>query len=730
MKRYLALMLVCALILGMIPGIFAAEGKEDAAPLTEEDYITADLMWEAVNEKEDLMLSKRAPVSDMVDALVQVVTVSPYYKEDSLIRNGDHFFWETIDGIPCGYSPRLAAMGREAEGDSALTGETVLTTSYATKGGSPGAKDVYLIQPYYGLDKDFTTQYVDEANNIARTLGGTATIYRTTGATVDKIADAMEKGAVVIFDSHGDTDYVNPDDSDDYVTEANTSYICLQTNAGLTEKDYEAVVGPYNTYYHAYYAGSYRDMKYYCVDGTVIANHMDKTAPNSILWMALCLSMTTDGLHAPLRAKGVEVAYGYSQSVTFDYDYAWEECFWSEMIKGKNVSQAISAMKNEVGLWDWCHASSYDTIAEAREMYCAFPIVVSSEDKYPGHGKVDDLQTVNSPWSLMEGCKHKNVTFVPEKPATCTGSGTLAYYKCNDCGKLYSDGTLTVLVALSDVSVLPLGHAYGEVVTPAACTTQGYTTYTCGLCGDTYTDHAVPATGHAYTLTITPPSCTAQGYTTYVCGNCGDSYMDDFTVPMGHSFAEGVCTVCGDEEANARPINPFIDVKEGDYYFDPVLWAVEAGITTGTTKNTFAPENSCTRAQVVTFLWRACGSPEPMSAVNPFTDVADGTYYYKAVLWAVEQGITTGTTATTFSPEDTCTRGQVATFLWRAQGRPAPAENAEPFSDVAENVYYYEPILWAVENNITQGTGKGRFSPENECTRGQIVTFLYRTLAN
>ena len=115
--------------------------------------------------------------------------------------------------------------------------------------------------------------------------------------------------------------------------------------------------------------------------------------------------------------------------------------------------------------------------------------------------------------------------------------------------------------------------------------------------------------------------------------------------------------------------------------------------------------------------------------VNPFTDVPETMYYYKAILWAVEQGITTGTSATTFSPESTCTRGQVATFLWRACGKPAPATGENPFSDVSSSVYYYEPILWAVEQGITNGTGNGKFSPEDSCTRGQIVTFLYRALA-
>ncbi len=174
---------------------------------------------------------------------------------------------------------------------------------------------------------------------------------------------------------------------------------------------------------------------------------------------------------------------------------------------------------------------------------------------------------------------------------------------------------------------------------------------------------------------------------------------------------------------------PFADVKEGDYFAQPVLWAVENNITNGTSANLFSPEKSCTRGQVVTFLWRAAGSPEPQTKDNPFTDVKENAYYYKAVLWAVENGITTGTGKGKFSPDNTCTRGQVATFLWRAQGEPAPANESNPFSDVGAKMYYYKAVLWAVEQGITTGTGKGKFSPDNTCTRGQIVTFLYRAMA-
>ena len=167
----------------------------------------------------------------------------------------------------------------------------------------------------------------------------------------------------------------------------------------------------------------------------------------------------------------------------------------------------------------------------------------------------------------------------------------------------------------------------------------------------------------------------------------------------------------------------FADVPASAYYADAVKWAVEQGITSGTSATTFSPNMSCTRAQIVTFLWRANGSPKADGA-NPFTDVSADAYYYDAVLWAVKQGITSGTSATTFSPDATVTRGQTVTFLYRAAG--APAVSGGSFADVATDAYYADAVAWAVKEGITSGTGGNSFSPDAPCTRGQIVTFLYR----
>lgn len=229
-----------------------------------------------------------------------------------------------------------------------------------------------------------------------------------------------------------------------------------------------------------------------------------------------------------------------------------------------------------------------------------------------------------------------------------------------------------------------------------------------------YDSYATPASGSEY-------SKTWSGNFSWNLDGTG------LTDPDGYadmSAAEILADLFGDAETQPSQ-KGFNDVKPGDYFYDAVNWAVEKGITTGTSATTFSPNTSCTRAQIVTFLWRASGSPEPKTASNPFTDVAANAYYCKAVLWAVENGITTGTSATTFSPGAPCTRAQGVTFLWRANGRKA-ASAAASFTDVASDAYYAPAVAWAAEQNVTGGVGNGLFSPDTTCTRAQIVSMLYR----
>ncbi len=229
---------------------------------------------------------------------------------------------------------------------------------------------------------------------------------------------------------------------------------------------------------------------------------------------------------------------------------------------------------------------------------------------------------------------------------------------------------------------------------------------------------------HDFKITVTAPTCSENGYTTYECTGCKEKFVGNETFKLGHDFVNGKCSVCG-------VVNPFTDLNakgEHIYYVDSILWASSNGITTGTSDTEFSPDASCTRAQVVTFLWRAAGKPEPSTSASPFTDIYEDSYYFKAVLWAVENGITTGTSNTEFSPEETCTRAQFVTFLWRYEGEPVCGDG-NPFTDLYSDAYYYKAVLWAAENGVAYGNGDGTFAPDDRCSRAQVVTFLARALA-
>lgn len=170
----------------------------------------------------------------------------------------------------------------------------------------------------------------------------------------------------------------------------------------------------------------------------------------------------------------------------------------------------------------------------------------------------------------------------------------------------------------------------------------------------------------------------------------------------------------------------FFDVSESDFYYDAVLWALEHKVTSGYNTEVFGSYDGCTRGQIVSFLWRIAGSPNVNGVKNTFKDVSEASYYYKAVLWAVKQGITYGYTEDTFAPEEKCTRSQMVSFLWRNAGKAAPGIKTNPFKDVNGTDYYYEPVLWAVENKITSGVSANSFAPNATCSRAEAVTFLYR----
>ena len=339
---------------------------------------------------------------------------------------------------------------------------------------------------------------------------------------------------------------------------------------------------------------------------------------------------------------------------------------------------------------------------------------------------------------------HKFDTYVPDNNATCTENGTKTASCIHHCGA-------------TDTVTIPgtaLGHDFKNYVSDnnATCTQDGTKTAVCSRgCGttDTVTDPK-SALGHIFKNYVSDnnATCTQDGTKTAFCSRgCGAT--DTVTDPgsaFGHTWGEWKTTkeptatstgeaerVCRNnpEHVEKKTLDklppPFTDVDPGAYYADPVSWAVSEGITSGTSPTTFSPNVGCSRAQVVTFLWRAKGSPEPVTRKNAFSDVKQDDYFFKAVLWAVENGITKGTSDHTFSPNDTCTRAQVVTFLWRAVSSPSPKATTHSFRDVKSGDYFLMPVIWAVENNVTKGTSNTTFSPGDKCTRAQVVTFLKRS---
>lgn len=262
-----------------------------------------------------------------------------------------------------------------------------------------------------------------------------------------------------------------------------------------------------------------------------------------------------------------------------------------------------------------------------------------------------------------------------------------------------------------------------------------------GLLNPEKYDIKIAATGNG-TMSITETTSTSNG------DLCSQTKYQDVSIRTETQYSlnyvqgrdagtltDGTSTIAPttqttnpDETTLSREQSPFPDVQDpGKYYYTPVLWAAANNITNGVEGGLFAPGNTCKREQVVTFLWRAMGSPEPTSTDCPFEDVAEGKYYYKAVLWAVENGITTGKSATRFAPKDTITRAEFVTFLWRTEGKPGYS-TSNPFYDVSSGSYYYDAVLWASENGVTTGKSTESFAPKDPCTRGQVVTFLYRDL--
>ena len=344
-----------------------------------------------------------------------------------------------------------------------------------------------------------------------------------------------------------------------------------------------------------------------------------------------------------------------------------------------------------------------------------------------------------------------DMTKTDAKEATCTEDGNNEYYTCSRCGGVFKDETGTQATAVEAETLKKLGHDWSNkngicARCDAKCTETHKPGTTCSVCHK-YTSYpyvpgapTYPATAPAVpngTVTVSPANASKGETVTittkpnegYELGSLAVKDASGDLLPLAdlgngkYSFVMPDGKVSVEAEFVKTAATSFADVPANAYFADAVKWAVDKGITNGLSDTMFGPYESCTRAQIVTFLWRAAGSPEPKTA-SSFTDVPASAYYAKAVAWAIENGITNGMTETTFAPDATCTRGQSVTFLHRAL--KGTASGSANFTDVKSDAFYADAINWAVANNVTNGTSNTTFSPNADCTRAEIVTFLYR----
>ncbi len=468
MKHILSLVLVLCMLLSLMSGMaLAAPVKaEEKTPrvLTEEDYVLTNRVWDEIHELEATLEEQNATRTQRIDAVAKLIQNSVNYVEGSLEMSSENMTWDTDEGIACMYTYDKEEDDREGTaGDiSPENLENYSFTSYVKKG-SPRGVDVYVLGPWYAYDSSFNNTYGvgyyrEFADNLAEATGGTATVYRNTAVTIDVVADCIEKGAMVMIDSHGTYAYK----SGRY-----RNYLRLSTGTGLTDADYSNG--------NAYYDSGYSHGPAWMVTGTAITNHMEKDAPNSFVWLGICSGMRYESMHKPLLERGVESCMGYSRTISFEWDRYWLSAFTAALAEGKDVAAAATAMKSKYGKWDRNTEYAYNTIDKAKNNEKAFPIFVSDKDAYPASNTqaeypsaVQIIQSVYSNWRLF--CEHNNgSTFTPGVEATCTTAGNKEHYSCNICKTAFADAAMTTPISAADVTIPALGHT----------TTSGV----CGRCG-------------------------------------------------------------------------------------------------------------------------------------------------------------------------------------------------------------------------------------------------------
>ncbi len=326
-------------------------------------------------------------------------------------------------------------------------------------------------------------------------------------------------------------------------------------------------------------------------------------------------------------------------------------------------------------------------------------------------------------------CDHATLTPTAAVEATCTAEGNIAYWTCDNCGRIFSDAEATTEITLAETVIEKIAHTPAEAVkeneVAATCTAEGSydEVVYCSVCGTeiSRTAKTVEKTAHTWgEWTVTKEATyDEEGSREHTCSVCGTKETE--VIPKKtHSSGKDKDTTPAVELVTYK--DQFKDVSKDDYFYEPVKWAFEKEITAGVTEDLFGVGQGCTRAHVVTFLWAAAGKNE-VSTEIPFTDVAKDAYYAKAVAWAYSKGITAGTSVDAFSPDVTITRAQAITMLWVYMGCPEAAE-AATFTDVPADAYYAKAVAWALEKGVTAGKTATTFAPNDTCTREQIVTFL------
>ena len=363
-KKTLALLLAVVMLLAVTPVLTFAERSVERA-VEERAYRRMDQAWAELEAVEAEMLSKKATPAQTVKAAYEAALKSD--KITDVVWQDDNGFQFLVDGMANAYDYRI----RNSMKDRNVSDEVIKTVTEATKGSST-SNNVLLIGPCYSTDSSFTDQYQNEATSIKNATGGTLTTLLNSNASATNIVNAFPNNGVVIFDSHGASYY-------------STSYLCLTTSTGISSSDYT------NQWALNFGSGTYG------IDGRFIRNYISSSLPNSIVWMAICEGMMTSVFGEQLTAAGAGIVYGYSQSVTFTGDYAYEEIFWDEMRDGATVASAIATMKSQKGYWDPAY-SNY-SFSSAVSNSVAFPVVVSDVDAYPSDP--DNYQTVNCTWKLI-----------------------------------------------------------------------------------------------------------------------------------------------------------------------------------------------------------------------------------------------------------------------------------------------------------------------------------------